>query len=201
MRGPQQSPHAREGLPRRTDLKRRVVPGRTRPRRRRSVGPKLRGMPTPKPVIPSCPRCAPEARKSQANHAGRTESDPGPCPCSPLGPVLALDVLRAHRAERTSLRTGTTSHALPTRRIPPKDERYSSRLSDSRGKPACTRAHAHETQATHACPAVVVDRRGSCLAWYMSSSIEHPLMMDTFVTSKLWCLVVPWCRGVFQSRF
>ena len=110
-------PHAQEGLPRRTDLKRSVVPGRTRPRRRRSVGPKPRRTPTPKPVIPSCPRCAPEARKSQANHAGRTESDPGPCPCSPLGPVLALDVLRAHRAERTSLRMGTTSHASPTRRI------------------------------------------------------------------------------------
>ena len=125
-------PHAREGLPRRTDLKRSVVPGRTRQRRRRSVGPKPRRTPTPKPVTPSCPRCAPEARKSQANHAGRTESDPGPCPCSPLGPVLALDMLRAHCPDRTILRMGTPSHASPTRRILPKDEKYSACLSDSR---------------------------------------------------------------------
>ena len=187
MRGLQQSPHAREGHQRRTDLKRRLVPGRTTPRRRRSVGTKPRRMPTPKPVIPSCPRCPPEARMSLANHAGRTESDPGPC--FPLSPVLALDVLRARRAERTtSARERYRTHSARCQPpVPSKDERYA--FPTLEGNLHAPEPRAHETQSTR--PAVVMDRRGSCLAWYISSSSEHPLMIDTLVASKLWFSVVP----------
>ena len=61
------------------NLKIRVVPGRTTPIKRRREGPKPRRMPTPKLVILSCHRSAPKAPgKSLANHAGRTETDPGP---------------------------------------------------------------------------------------------------------------------------
>ncbi len=103
MRSLQQSPHARDNASNTDNSEKNSGSGEenTKKTTKRKKKPKARRMPTPKPVILSCPRSIPKAQgEGLATPAGRSESDPKPC--SRLGPVLAQNMWRVRRAERTS---------------------------------------------------------------------------------------------------